>query len=390
MGPMDPWTSRPKYIQRWMDPRNSRERIYFRRGDGPRVELKAPWGTQALADEVAALAAQSERKPDKTPITDTLVGAIKEYRGDLELGFAPSADYAALSAITRKRYDRWLDEFERVFDDVLLSDVDAQYVLLLRDAWAQQGFEAANKALQVFKNICKRPMILGAIAGDPFARIDKVRRPQGLGERNPRWEDAEVDTVIAWALERGRFGFARAIALGRWAGFRKQTICRVPLRARIERANATGAVERRILWLTEKKEVVCDRREDLRLTALLSTTPDRALTIAYNAQGQPWQPRALSHALDRAVAQLAKRGLVRPILTMHGLRHARGVEIALLGGSDAEIMAQLDHGTPRAAQNYRRQAERLRLADAAQDRVDAEVVRLRGHQEARRQSAADV
>lgn len=389
MGPMDPWLARPKYIQRWLDPRNGRERIYFRKGSGPRIELKAPWGTRALSDEVAALLASSKPPATRAAITDTLVGAIREYRGDAERGVPPSADYLALSPITRTRYSRWLDEFERVFDDVLLSDVDAQYVLQLRDAWAQKGFEAANKALQVFKNVCKRPMIFGAIAGDPFARIDKVRRPQGLGERNPRWEDSEVQAVIAWALKRERFGFARAIALGRWAGFRKQTICRVPLRARIERPTRLGGVERRILWLTEKKEVVCDRREDLRLTELLAQTPNRALTIAYNAQGQPWQPRALSHALDRVVAQLAKRGLVRPILTMHGLRHARGVEIALLGGSDAEIMAQLDHGTPRAAQNYRRQAERLRLADAAQDRVDAEVVRLRGGHDERRQSGTD-
>jgi integrase len=57
-------------------------------------------------------------------------------------------------------------------------------------------------------------------------------------------------------------------------------------------------------------------------------------------------------------------------LTIHGLRHARGVELADGGASDAEIMAQLEHATGRAAQIYRRQAERRRLADHAQDRVD--------------------
>jgi hypothetical protein len=39
-------------------------------------------------------------------------------------------------------------------------------------------------------------------------------------------------------------------------------------------------------------------------------------------------------------------------------------------------MAQLDHATPRAAAIYRRQAERLGLADRAQDKIDAEIVRL--------------
>jgi hypothetical protein len=386
MEPHQPWTKRPRYLQRWKDPRSGKERLYFRRGDEPRVELKATWGTQALADEVATLVGKP-KAPKPQPVTDTIVGAIREYRGDRSLGIPASADYLMLSPATQENYDRWLDEFDKAMSDVLLGDIDASYVLQLRDKLAARGFEAANKGLQVFKNICKRPMILGAISGDPFARIDRVARPQGLGERNPRWEDAEVDAVIAWALDRGRPGLARAIALGRWGGFRKQTICRVPLRARVERPGAAGKSERRILWLTEKREVLCDRREDIRLTEVLADTPNKALTIAYNAQGQPWKPRALSHALDRGVAVLAAKGLVRPILTIHGLRHARGVEIALLGGSDAEIMAQLDHGTPRAAQNYRRQAERLRLADGAQDRVDAEVVRLRGLSEGRRQSA---
>lgn len=42
----------------------------------------------------------------------------------------------------------------------------------------------------------------------------------------------------------------------------------------------------------------------------------------------------------------------------------------MAGGSDAEIMSQLEHATDRAAKIYRRQADRRRMADGAQDRVD--------------------
>ena len=69
-------------------------------------------------------------------------------------------------------------------------------------------------------------------------------------------------------------------------------------------------------------------------------------------------------------------GVVACPLTIHGLRHARGVELAIAGASDAEIMAQLEHATDRAAKIYRRQAERRRLADAGQDRLD-NVIELR-------------
>lgn len=368
-----PWAKRPPNLQRWTDKRNGKEHVYFRKGNF-RQRLTAPWGTQALADEAAAAAQRVQARP--APRVGTLVGAVKAYRGDPALGIKPSADFVTLAPSTQGRYDRWLDEFERIFDGVLLSDVNAAFILALRNKWALRGYEAANTALQVLKNVCTPAMITEEIEGNPFGLIDKVQRPQGLGIRNPRWEDAEVEAVIAHT-EKRRPGLARAVALGRWGGFRKQTICRVPLRARITRASADGVDARRILWLTEKREVLCDRREDIRLTELLERTPNRALTIAYNSQGQPWKPRALSHALDRVIACLAKKGLVRPTLTVHGLRHARGVEIALMGGSDAEIMAGLDHASSRTAAEYRKQADRLRLADAMQDRVDAEIIRLR-------------
>lgn len=51
-------------------------------------------------------------------------------------------------------------------------------------------------------------------------------------------------------------------------------------------------------------------------------------------------------------------------------------EIAMAGGSDAEIMSRLEHATDRGAKIYRRQADWRRMADGAQDRVD-KVVSLR-------------
>ncbi len=34
-------------------------------------------------------------------------------------------------------------------------------------------------------------------------------------------------------------------------------------------------------WLTEKRRVLCDKPEDVRLTAVLDATPSRAATLAY-------------------------------------------------------------------------------------------------------------
>lgn len=98
--------------------------------------------------------------------------------------------------------------------------------------------------------------------------------------------------------------------------------------------------------------------------------------MSATAVGAAWKPRQLNQAIDRLIEKLAETNRVRPNLTIHGLRHARGVELALAGASDAEIMSQLEHATDRAAKIYRRQAERRKLADAAQTKID-KVVRLR-------------
>jgi hypothetical protein len=51
-------------------------------------------------------------------------------------------------------------------------------------------------------------------------------------------------------------------------------------------------------------------------------------------------------------------------------QNALGVEPALAGASDSEIMSQLEHADSRTAQIYRRQAERSQLAASAQNKVD--------------------
>jgi len=107
----------------------------------------------------------------------------------------------------------------------------------------------------------------------------------------------------------------------------------------------------------------------------MARTPNRALTIAYNRRGQPWLERQLNQALDRLIDSLAEAGKVRPNLTLHGLRHSRGVELALAGASDSEIMSQLEHADSRTAQIYRRQAERRQLADSGQAKINESIRR---------------
>ena len=351
--------------------------LYFRKG-AVRRHLASPDGSEELRLEVQAIRDELSRAGDaRRPRAATVGGALRIYNR--------SAEFLALARSTQASYQRLIDEIEADAGDVLFSDIDAAWVREMKDAWAPRGYRAANLRLQVLFNALEPSITDQAITPDPFSRLKKVRRPHGAPEPHPIWEDAEVEAAIELAIARKQPGLARAIALGRWAGFRRQTICSLPRHARVRGTGVnTGLPERRILWLTEKRKVLADRPEDPRLTALLARTPDLALTVAYNADGEPWKPRQLNQAMDRLTARLAREGRARAItdettgeiyspLDIHGLRHARGVELAEAGASDAEIMAQLEHSTPRAATIYRRQAQRRRLATGGQDKVTAAV-----------------
>ena len=346
--------------------------LYFRRG-AYRRKLRSPDNSQALREEVdAILAAAAQLDSARRPRPGTVGGCLAAYNR--------SSEFLSLARSTQGEYQRHIDEITEDAGPVLLADIDPAWAREMRDAWALRGHRAANVRMQVLANALAEAIEDGRVGprpgADPFARLKKVKRPHDAGESHPVWEDAEVEAIIDLAIARKLTGLARAVALGRWGGFRRGTICALPLNARVEGFDEHGRSQRRLYWITEKRKVLADKPEDSRLTALLARTPARALTIAYNAKGEPWKARQLNQAVDRLISALAKNGRARETLTIHGLRHSRGVELALAGASDAEIMSQLEHATDRAAKIYRRQADRRKLADAAQSKVD-QVFKLR-------------
>lgn len=357
------------YIQR-IKRSSGRVDLYFRK-DGHREPLKSASDDEpALRAEVDAILARLEAvKTASKPKPGTVGGMLDAYRRDANFTVGKAAS-------TQAEYGRLIDEMVEDFGDMLLSDVDKAWLAGMRDVWAIRGYKAANDRRQVLKNALEPAVEDDRIADDPFAKVKKIQRPNDMGEAHPYWEDAEIEAAIDWAEKRKLWGLARAVALGRWGGFRRGTICLIPLNARCVGTDDDGNPERRLFHMTEKRFVLCDKREDPRLTELLDRTPAQALMIAYNDRDQQWKERALNQAVTRMVEALAKDGKCRPGLSPHGWRHARGVELALAGASDAEIMAQLEHTTDRAAKIYRRQAERRRLADSGQDRID-NVVKLK-------------
>lgn len=374
---------RPRFVKPAKG-RNGETYLYFRREGFPAVRLHSPDGSWDLVWEAFARFIETEMAGKAAPSDQSFLTYIKDYEN--------SAEFGRLTPKVQTKYRAWLKAFRADLGELHAGDIDATFIIRLRDTWAKRGYEAANTGLKVLKPIIDRARIAGAITDDPMSLVAKVQRPHAMGEAHPAWNDAEVEAALEWCMaagDSGRMrapGLARAIALGRYGGFRRQSICSIPRSARQMVPGSDGMLGRRLIWITEKRKVLADKPEDPRLTDVLRRTPDLALKIAYNADGNPWKERQLNQAITRLMVRLAKQGRARSItlddgstgtpLDIHGLRHARGVELAESGCTEAEIMAQIDHATTRAAAIYRRQAERRKFADAAQHKLD-NVVTLR-------------
>jgi len=113
------------------------------------------------------------------------------------------------------------------------------------------------------------------------------------------------------------------------------------------------------------------------MAQLLQARPAAAVTICYQPSRAPYRDTgAFDKDVAAIIAALAAEGRCRAELTPYGLRHWFGVTLALAGASDAHIMAAMGHTTTAQAVGYRRQAERLALADAAMDLLEDNIVPL--------------
>lgn len=242
-----------KYVQRIR--RSTAPLIYFRKGDHREGPLKSLDGSPELKAEVDAILARLARaQAAQTSRAGTVGGAIQRYR--------KSADFIRLAQSTQKEYERLLNEIAADVGEVRLAEVDIAWITDLRDLWAPRGHKATNDRVQVLKNALAPAVKDQRIKLNPFAGLERLAPRHGTDEANPAWTDAEVDAFIAHAISSKQPGLARAAALARWGGFRRGTVCRLPAYARLEVENDEGRIERRLYWITEKRHVTCDKRED--------------------------------------------------------------------------------------------------------------------------------
>jgi integrase len=359
-----------KYVNRIHRPDGSVQ-LYLRKPGLPAVRLPDGLAEAALQRHVDRLIADLSEGPGVG--RRTFMGALRAY--ELE-----SPDFHGLAASTKYEYRRLLGEFAEDLGELAVSAFTPAYVNRLKVAWAKRGHRAANLRLQVLKNVLKASLVAGHLKQDPFPLVGQVRRPRHLAEPHLVWSDAVLETAMAAGLAAQRHGLVRALAIARWTGARRGDLVRIPRSAR-----ENG----RFRFVSGKRRVRVDIPEDPALTRWLDETPAGPLlaarrgrklkagdpppspaTLVFNLAGQPYTEDGLGQELAKLVRALAAQGLIdSDRYDLHGLRHTRGVELALAGCSDAEGAALMGHSSASSFAAYRRQADRTRLSDVGAARL---------------------
>lgn len=331
------------------------EYLYFRKAGCPSVKLNSAWGTPELQAEVDALIAGTTAPK---PGSQTLRAHLRTY--ELE-----SAEFKNLADSTKYEYRLVLKELEEDFGELHVSSFKPAFLMKLRNMWAERGHRVPALRLTILRNALLPAIVEGKhFEGDPFALIPGVRRPQEAKEPHLIWTTDVVLTVISAALRAGKPGLARGVALGRYTGARRGDLVKLTRAAR---------KDGRFTFLSGKKRILVDMPEAPALTQILDGTPKGdSLVLAYNLSGRAYTEDGFALELGRIVRDLHKAGkLDSAEYNLHGLRHTFGVEAALAGCTDAEGAALMGHGSPHSFATYRRQADRIRLSNAAAERIAA-------------------
>lgn len=320
-------------------PKVKGRRYVYHRKTGHRFESE--YGTWALVREYEAFVA-ALKTPETRP--GTLGGLIIAYRN--------SPEWADLAQRTRFDYETRVIGYLDPWKDLTLERVTPQLIFKLRDRLAAKGRRrTANYVLSFLSALWSWASPRGLVSGEPW-RVPHLKRPKGAPRANRPWDPDERRAVLDHAPAHLKV----PIALVMFTGLRESDALRLPWSVWQDGLfNFSPSKNEYDLWMKPAAE----------LRQILKAAPMKAVSIAVNSFGQPWTASGFRASWRKLRIDLEERGLVRPGLTIHGLRHTVGNALADDGMNTADIARVLGHKTERQAAEYSNRAQRKQAAKAA-------------------------
>ena len=331
---------RPPHLHR-EETRHGQVTWYVRRGHGPRVRIKAEYGSEEFGAEYRA-AFEGVPRPSKAAKAHTLAWGIARYR--------ESSAWSALSNATRRQSENIYRAVIKTAGDVLLRDITSDTIKAGRERRAAAP-HAANNFLKSMRRVFRwaaDPEGGKLVAVNPTVGVKLLKGKNTDGFHTwsneeivrfeTRWpigtrERLALDLLLYTGLSRGD-----VVRLGR------QHVSNGVITFRMEKARGDGVVYPPVLPI-------------LAATIAASRTGD--LTFLVTERGTPIKKESFGNWFREACREAGCPG------SAHGLRKAGATRAAENGATVNQLMALFGWKTEKMALLYTRKADRKRLAATA-------------------------
>jgi len=332
---------RPPHLQKQIT-RHGRVVWYVRLGHGPRVRIRAEYGTPEFdAEYRAALDSAPVRKA--APSTNSLAWLVARYR--------ETTDWSALSTATRRRR-------ENIFKSVIETAGNEAYTQITtatteagRDRRAKTPHQARH-FLDAMRGLFRWAYKTGLVKADPTAGVHNLLRKRTEG-------------FIPWTEEHA------AAYEARWPiGTRQRVWLDVLLYTGLRRGDAVRFGRQHVRGGSIKTEKSSFSLEvPVIVLPVLQRTLDAGpcgdLTFIVGENGRPLTKESFGNLFRDACKAAGVPG------SAHGVRKLAATRMADNGGTEAQLMAVFGWTDPKMAAHYTRTANRKRLAAESINKLNA-------------------
>jgi len=339
---------RPKHLHRETT-RHGETVWYFRRGSGPRIRLRAAYGTKAFVAEYEAALAGQPAPVAKGVTVGTMSWLIGRYM--------VSAHWTeALSTATRAQRSGILKETVRIAGTEPIKAISARAIREGLDRRAARP-HGANNWLKTMRGLFAFAVEREYLQADPTRGVKLLSGPNDRNGFHTWTEDEVARFEVRWPLgTRERL----ALDLLLYTGLRRGDA------ARVGRPHVRDG---RIRIQTEKTGQDVTIRILPPLAASIAASPVGELTFITGERGRPMTKESFGNWFRDACAKAGVPGRA------HGLRKAGARRAAESGATEAELNAWFGWAEgSRESATYVRGANRTKLAERIADRWNGDAI----------------
>lgn len=312
---------------------------YVRMGHGPRIRIRAPYGSPEFKAEYDAATTGKPATPARKGSTATLEWLWDRYRDSLA--------WQELSEATRRQRINIIARIMRDNPRLEFRDLTRKHILAGIDRRAQTP-AAARHFLETLRGLFKWAVRSELAADDPTRDVETPRRKSDghhvwTEEECRRYEDR-------WPLgTRERLAFDLLL----YTGLRRGDVVKIG-RQHVKDGVATIR--------TEKTGEVVSIPLLAPVVASIAAGPCGDLAFIAGERGQPMTKESFGTWFRVACKTAGVPGRA------HGLRKAGATRAADAGATEYELMALYGWDSPRTAAIYTRKANRIKLAQSGSDK----------------------